>query len=238
MNFPITLPVKIVMLGAGGTGGYVAPHLYRLAYLSQRPIQILICDGDTVEEKNLFRQNFVDIDVGQNKAAVLARRYAAAFGMEAEYVPQFVESGCQLQKLLAPDAGRWLTILLGCVDNNQTRLLCHRIFTGSKNLIYIDAGNGETTGQVVCGIRRYGRTKWRPVASLYKEILTPLDKLPSALSWAEQAQAEPQSIAANLMAATAVVSLLYNLLITGKLHTRHITYSSQLVSARAVCSCS
>lgn len=42
MNFPITLPVKIVMLGAGGTGGYVAPHLYRLAYLSQRPIQILI----------------------------------------------------------------------------------------------------------------------------------------------------------------------------------------------------
>lgn len=78
MNFPITLPVKIVMLGAGGTGGYVAPHLYRLAYLSQRPIQILICDGDTVEEKNLFRQNFVDIDVGQNKAAVLARRYAAA----------------------------------------------------------------------------------------------------------------------------------------------------------------
>lgn len=236
MNFPTTTPVKIFMLGAGGTGGYVAPHVYRLAYLSQRPIRFLICDGDTVEEKNLIRQNFVDADVGQNKAAVLARRYAAAFGLEADYIPQFIETDQQLQMLLASDAARQLTILLGCVDNNKTRLLCHHAFAGSRNLVYIDAGNGETTGQVVCGVRRYGCTKWRPVASVYKEILTPQDKLPSELSCAEQAMSELQSIAANLMAATSIVSLLYSLLTTGKLYTRHITFSSQLVSARAVCS--
>ncbi len=30
VKFPLDQPVKIVMLGAGGTGGYVAPHLFRL----------------------------------------------------------------------------------------------------------------------------------------------------------------------------------------------------------------
>ena len=30
MKFSMTRPVKIVMLGAGGTGGHIAPHLYRL----------------------------------------------------------------------------------------------------------------------------------------------------------------------------------------------------------------
>ena len=30
MRFSLKRPVKIVMLGAGGTGGHIAPHLYRL----------------------------------------------------------------------------------------------------------------------------------------------------------------------------------------------------------------
>lgn len=32
MKFAQNRPVKIVMLGAGGTGGHIAPHLYRLLY--------------------------------------------------------------------------------------------------------------------------------------------------------------------------------------------------------------
>lgn len=30
MKFDTECPVKIVMLGAGGTGGHIAPHIYRL----------------------------------------------------------------------------------------------------------------------------------------------------------------------------------------------------------------
>ena len=30
MKFPMDRPVKVVMLGAGGTGGYVAPYVFRL----------------------------------------------------------------------------------------------------------------------------------------------------------------------------------------------------------------
>ena len=66
MKFSMTRPVKIVMLGAGGTGGHIAPHLYRLLYALDRPVRFIICDGDVVEEKNLVRQNFIPADLGEN----------------------------------------------------------------------------------------------------------------------------------------------------------------------------
>lgn len=36
MKFPTDRPVKVVMLGAGGTGGYVAPYVFRLLHTSLR----------------------------------------------------------------------------------------------------------------------------------------------------------------------------------------------------------
>ena len=50
MRCSTTAPVKIVMLGAGGTGGHIAPLLYRLLYTLDRPSRFVICDGDIVEE--------------------------------------------------------------------------------------------------------------------------------------------------------------------------------------------
>ena len=132
MKFSKTRPVKIVQLGAGGTGGHIAPHLYRLLYSLNRPVRYIICDGDVVEEKNLVRQNFTPADLGENKAQVLAERYSRMFGMETECVPTFVEDEDQLKELLTP--WRWstsayynnrriveLVILLGAVDNNKSR---------------------------------------------------------------------------------------------------------------------
>ena len=75
MNFSLCRPVKILLLGAGGTGGYVAPHLYRLMHTLNRPVRINIVDGDLVEAQNLVRQNFCAADLGENKAKVLATRY-------------------------------------------------------------------------------------------------------------------------------------------------------------------
>ena len=102
MRFSKTRPVKIVQLGAGGTGGHIAPHMYRLLYSLDRPVRYIICDGDIVEEKNLVRQNFTSAELGENKAKVLAERYSTVFGMETEYIPSFVESEEQLRQLLTP----------------------------------------------------------------------------------------------------------------------------------------
>lgn len=245
MKFSKSRPVKVVMLGAGGTGGHIAPHLYRLLYALDRPVRFVICDGDVVEKKNLVRQNFIPADLGENKAKVLAERYSTVFGMETEYVPSFIETEERLRELLTPDSwrinrsNRWCSevvreqvILIGAVDNNKSRQLCHRVFHQAKELIYIDSGNGEYTGQVVCGVRRAGKTYYAPIGTVYPDVLEDTDKFPTELSCAEASVSAPQSIAANITAATAVVDMIYNILTLGDSTVRQVTFSTKMVNVR------
>lgn len=242
MKFSKERPVKVVMLGAGGTGGHIAPHLYRLLYALDRPVRFIICDGDVVEEKNLVRQNFIPADLGENKAKVLAERYSTVFGMETEYVPDFVESEERLRKLLTPREYRMgpyvrdviaeQVILIGAVDNNRSRQLCHKVFYETHELIYIDSGNGEHTGQVVCGIRSGGRTMYRPVGAVYPDVLSAVDKFPTELSCAEASVSAPQSITANITAATVVVDMIYNILTQGESRVRYATFATTSCNVR------
>lgn len=176
MIFSKSRPVKIVLVGTGGTGGYIVPQLYRLLYALDRPIRVILCDGDLVEEKNLGRQNFIEADLGKNKAMVLAERYSNAFGIETSYIPQYVEDEEMLEELLEPlqyPQNRYVTnrngeavqeviseivILIGAVDNNRSRQVFHNVFQRAKELIYIDSGNSKASGQVICGVRRSGKT--------------------------------------------------------------------------------
>ena len=244
MRFSQERPVKIVMLGAGGTGGHIAPHLYRLLYALNRPVRFIICDGDVVEPKNLVRQNFIPADLCENKAKVLAERYSTVFGMETEYVPNFVEDENQLKALLAQQfyfvgdrrdrLAPEQVILIGAVDNNRSRQLCHRVFYQAKELIYIDSGNGEYTGQVVCGIRSGGRTLYKPIGAVYPDVLKDTDKFPTELSCAEASVSAPQSMAANITAATAVVDMVYNILTIGESRVRQVTFATTSVNVRPV----
>lgn len=244
MKFPLDVPVKIVQLGAGGTGGHAAPHLFRLLYSLERPARLILCDGDIVEAKNLVRQNFSPADLGENKAKVLAERYATVFGIETEYVPFFIEDLDALMELITP--GSWrrsegcknlvpeLVILLGCVDNNRSRRLFHQAFYQSKDLVYIDSGNREFSGQVVCGVRRNGHTIFKPVGGVYPEMLRAEDKFPSQLSCAEAAQSDPQSMAVNITAATAIVDMVYNILTHGRSRVRQTDFSTQTVKMQTI----
>ena len=243
MKFALDKPAKILMLGSGGTGGHLAPNLYRMLYSLDRPTKIVIADGDIVEEKNLVRQNFISADLGRNKAEVLAERYASAFGMEVHYIPDFIEDEKRLAELVQADryqarpydyyhTAEGLSILIGCVDNNRSRQLCHSVFKAVNNLIYIDSGNGEHTGQVVCGIRRKGRTYHRPIGELYPDVLEDTDKFPTELSCAEASVSAPQSIVANIMAATTIINYLYNILVLGSIETRSVTFSTLSVNMR------
>jgi hypothetical protein len=244
MKFSIEAANKVVILGCGGTGGYIIPHLYRIAFAAKRNMRIIACDGDIVEQKNLLRQNFISYDIGGNKAQVLAERYAGAFGIQAEYIPSYIESEEMLMELVKQEYYRdsdystkpVRTILIGAVDNNRSRQICHEVFKKSKDLIYIDSGNGKSTGQVVCGIKQNGRTTYKPVCTLYPDMLEindVQDKLPTELSCAERAVSAPQSVTANLMAATAVTSFLYNIIIQGEMNTRSVTFSANQINMRA-----
>ena len=240
MNYPTETPVKIVMLGAGGTGSYVAMHMYWLAHCLDRHVRIIIADGDSVEEKNLVRQHFAISDLGLNKAKVLVERYAAAFKMKAEYIPDFIEDKERLLKLLKPAflpgeknvimPSKENVILLGCVDNNKTRRLCNEVFYECADLVYIDSGNGEHSGQVVCGVRRNGKTVSKPVGYVYPDILEDTDKFPTELSCAEASISAPQTIAANMTAATIVVDLLHNILVLGDNKVKAVSFSTKTVN--------
>jgi hypothetical protein len=174
----------------------------------------------------------------------LAERYSAAFGIAVEYIPRFIENADELLKLVEADVyghsygeiKKARVILIGAVDNNRSRQICHEVFNQSRDLIYIDSGNGMSTGQVVCGVKQSNRTTYKPVCSVYPDMLVPDedDKLPTEMSCAERAVSAPQSVTANLMAATAVTSFLYNLLILGELKTRYITFSARQINMRSV----
>jgi molybdopterin/thiamine biosynthesis adenylyltransferase len=237
-------PVKIVMLGAGGTGSYVAMHLYRLMHCLDRHVRIIIADGDSVEEKNLVRQHFTAYDLGANKAKALAERYAGAFKMEAEYIPDFIEDKARLLELLKPvfTTGikntfvpfRETVILIGCVDNNKSRRLCNDAFYECKDLTYIDSGNGEHSGQVVCGVRRNGRTLYKPIGGVYPDVLEDTDKFLTELSCAEASISAPQTIAANMTAATMVVNLLHNIIVLGDNKVKTVSFSTKTLNALPV----
>lgn len=127
-----------------------------------------------------------------------------------------------------------LVILIGAVDNNRSRKLCHDVFQKARELVYIDSGNGEYTGQIVCGIRRAGKTMYQPVGMLYPEVNSPEDLFPAEVSCAEASVSAPQTIVANLMAATAVVTMIYNILVMGRSTVQQTTFSTKSVNIRSI----
>ena len=159
--------------------------------------------------------------------------------MEAEYLPAFVEDLDTLTALIHADgwAGEYSryptvreqVILIGAVDNDKSRQLCHKAFLKAENLIYIDSGNGEFSGQVVCGVRRNGRTVRKPVGGVFPELLKAQDRFPSEISCAEASLADPQSMAANITAATIVVDMIYNILVNGECSARQTDFSTKTV---------
>lgn len=233
MKFDTIDCAKIILLGAGGTGGWAASHICQMCSVLDKPIDIVICDGDIVEEKNLNRQNFISQDVGSNKAKILAERYSAAYGVACFYVPEYIESEERLTDLCKPK-NQQLVILVGAVDNNKTRELCDKVFHSSSNLVYIDSGNAEFSGQVICGIRKGGETIFPPASSIYPDLIEQEadDVFPSELSCAARAISSPQTITANIMAATAILCFLFNIVVKGELPTESVEFSAKTISMR------
>lgn len=232
--------VRLVIVGLGGTGGYAFYHLARLAasLKGKAEWQIVLADGDAVEEKNLVRQNFTAADVGRPKVECLSRRYGDAYGMAIPYWPRYVEDGETLARLLSgrlmgfePD----LPVLVGCVDNNATRRLFHRVFeTWKEPLVYVDSGNDEWSGQVVLGARSAAGVLLPPVAHYYPDILEDDDPLPSQLSCSELAVSSPQNIATNVLAGALVFGLVNQLLAGEGIETCGATFNAKTGQVRSL----
>ncbi|MEM1007584.1 MAG: ThiF family adenylyltransferase [Myxococcota bacterium] len=236
---------NIVVVGCGGTGGFLVPNLARLlANLPDFEGTLTLLDGDVVETKNLTRQNFISADLGAPKAQVLAERYSAAFGTRIAFCDQYLK-GQDMLESLTPNTNRGANIVVGCVDNHRTRQVIARWFRKRRGRIWIDAGNEELTGQVICGINLSPYNPYRKtrkgksqklfglpcVADLFPEVEG--DKkavFNDERSCAERAAENPQNIATNIMAANALLVYLQQVLLGQGLRSHGVFFSAQQAS--------
>ena len=172
LNSKLVLPVdyktvQFWLVGAGGTGSFMAMNLARLAFELKtvgKKANIVIVDPDRVEEGNIPRSNFCFAEIGLNKAETLAGRVSRAWGIEVGFVkegfrPALLQSKNDDWHVQSSNSNK-LTILVGCVDNHLARLQIHEALkfygersydSSSPRVWWIDGGNGRDTGQVLIG---------------------------------------------------------------------------------------
>lgn len=227
---------RIVLVGCGGTGGYLVPDLARFIYSlkDERVSKFVLADGDRVEERNLLRQNFIPPDFGRNKAEVLAERYGRAFGINIGCYPGYIESVETLDELFYTDDFSALDILIGAVDNNRTRQLFHEYFYRHPgHLVYIDSGNALHDGQVAVGVRNWGSTIIPPIGRWFPDILEDSDaRFPSEVPCGEAVVSEPQTMIANRFAAALIMGILAPLLEEKHLYCYLSTFDTRLLAAK------
>jgi PRTRC genetic system ThiF family protein len=150
--------VRIVLVGCGGTGSWLAPHLARIARViieSGKKVSLYFVDHDKVEKANCYRQNFADCEIGLHKSRVLALRYGAAWGLDIAAFPE--RFSVERPNLYRSGGGDVLTVYIGCVDNAKARkylalTIAHdNGFNGLPRSYWLDCGNAFQSGQVIIG---------------------------------------------------------------------------------------
>lgn len=148
---PPEKPIALVVVGCGGTGGYVAQGLARLMYENRRQggpnLVLMLIDGDEVEPANCGRQLFAPSEVGRNKAEALTARLSAVWGLPITAIPRMADA--TLLRDLGRGAPTHLKVVIGCVDNAPARRAI--AVTMEQWVVTVDCGNAEHTGQVAVG---------------------------------------------------------------------------------------
>jgi PRTRC genetic system ThiF family protein len=226
---PVTDTVSLVLVGCGGTGSWLAPHVARVARLLAEKFQkktlVFFIDPDQVEEKNIYRQNFSYAEIGLNKAQALAWRYSLAWGLEIVAVPKAYKRG-------ALNYRDGLTVVIGCVDNAAARNGIHDdvLYGNFARTWWLDCGNTQSAGQVLLGCggqqprdpyQLPGFCTWLPLPSArHPELLDPLPEELNvsaetpAMSCADMALADSQGLAINARMAAEAADYLVRMLVT------------------------
>lgn len=228
--------LRIIQVGCGGTGSHLARMTAACAAAVRdrgETVELVFCDHDTVEPKNVPRQLFAAADIGRPKAEVIARRYAAAWGLETT-IDRSPFSAANYG-LGGYRHDRRLTVIVGAVDNAAARREMARACEengeyGLPSVWWIDAGNAADSGQVLVGTDTKSRNLrgsvqlgavWRlPAPSLTApDLLVARDgeNADAKMSCAELVAANLQSLTVNGWAATIAGDTLYRLVVSRNL---------------------
>jgi len=214
---------NIIVVGCGGTGGFVAEGLCRL--LSGSDIPIILIDPDRVEPHNLVRQHFYAGDVGKFKSQALAERLCRQFGRRIgfsvyPYMPDLVleRYGNSLSRPALQG------IIIGCVDNAEARRTIGETLRFGN--WWLDAGNGLASGQVLLGNAQDRRSLEGSFIEESREVIRlpiptwqlpgllapPTRKEPDNQDCAEAVATEEQGPVINQAMATLVLEFVHRML--------------------------
>lgn len=216
---------NICIVGCGGTGGNFAARLAQFLSTgnNKNNTQVILVDGDHVEESNLSRQPFVGNELLVNKASALATAIEETYLYEVTAYPHYLDNMQDLKtvwQIFSHKDGAYyngtkttvVNILIGCCDNHRCRQLMEHFFAASNSLIYIDAANELSEGEVVIGIRM-NKTLLSPSRKFYfPEIMRDRKRRKSEESCGIINIHQPQHLATNCFAANILLSIIAKLI--------------------------
>lgn len=137
---------RVVIVGAGGTGSMLADHVGRLDRALRerglRGLDVTLFDDAVVRRANIGRQRFHPVDIGFSKAIRLVERINQFYDLDWTAVPR----RCPV------DGPPSCDLLIGCVDKGHFRHALGKAWRQRvSDTLYLDTGNGASTGQVLLG---------------------------------------------------------------------------------------
>jgi len=235
----------IHLVGCGGTGARVLTPLLKIFPRRIPCVEIHLWDGDRVEERNLLRQNFTAEDVGLNKAQVLAERFA---GIDARFTFTAHTEMLEVNSFKENWGYNTKTFVLGCTDSPRFRQQMAEMFIPrcfNENLLWLDAGNERTTGQVI-----WNGWWWVAVKNLLTKVDTGSVRItfqglrrfyPSLVDGSSGEFDQPcgarldlQTAAVNQLAASWMICLLSNFLSGKQTNAVGVQFSTDGESSRLV----
>jgi PRTRC genetic system ThiF family protein len=240
-------PVDVILAGCGGTGGFLAWDLARIAYHmkeTERPVNLTFVDPDIVEEKNIGRQNFCPAEVGRFKAVVLAERFNQAYGL-------CIGNSCTQIFNHEFNIFGGITVVVGAVDSPGARAQIEgqvKKLKKHSNVWWVDCGNEYQNGQVLVGNTRMmdsmrflqeeklGLCSQLPLPSVQAPELVDLKHKTKerALPCAEAAAREEQSLMVNRGMATFASQILYKIIVRRELDIMAVYLGLDSCAARPV----
>lgn len=254
---------RVIIIGAGGTGSWFSPKFTKIindainknliSFEENEKLNVLYIDGDIVEDKNLIRQNFIEFDVGKNKAEVLATRYGSQFNedkVECGYISKYITNKdyrkidpevsdrfIDISDILSSTSGSSLrgneVLFINLIDNAVTRKIIHLTAMDCSKAVVLDVANNEHNGQLTCsiygqGVRSY--TSGDIISGWFynsiPEQLTHTDDV-SVFSCADADEnSEDQLFSANDMAATVLANYINTWLVEKKIDNARVDFNT------------
>jgi ThiF family len=214
---------RVKVVGLGGIGCAVLQYLAVFLKGLERPLRLVLIDGDRFEAANGRRMVFQTVG---NKAEVKAAETAAWLGdceVAVAAVPRYLTVE-NVGQLILPGDHVFL-----CVDNHPTRKLVSDHCATLPDVALFSGGNEGvdpprergTYGNVQVYLRQGGRDLTAPLTRFHPEIANPRGKPPTEASCVELALSTPQILFTNLAVASALLNAFFAYA-CGRLHYQEV----------------